>query len=53
VALVFIDLDRPRSGFVRVSRQPLMDVLSSVDDTGTGGYVPETLPERKVPYDNE
>ncbi len=53
VTLVIIDLDRPRSGFVRVSQQPLIDVLEIMDEADTPVRVREFDTERKVSYDNE
>ncbi len=53
VTLVIIDLDRPRSGFVRVSQQPLIDVLESMDGVGTPVRVQGLDTERKVSYDDE
>jgi hypothetical protein len=53
VTLVIIDLDRPRSGFVRVSQQPLIDVLEIMHDADAPVQVQEFDTERKVSHDNE
>ncbi len=53
VTLVIIDLDRPRSGLVRVSQQSLMDALEAMNDAGAAAHVQGFNPERKVPHDHE
>ncbi len=53
VTLVIIDLDRSTSGFVRVSRQPLIDVLESMDKADMPVRAQEFDTERKVSHDDE
>ncbi len=53
VMLVIIDLDRSRSGFVRVSQQPLINVLESMDEADMPVRAQEFDTERKVLHDDE